>query len=94
MSHRCAVCSRVGAKQLTTVGGTHLGFACAEVCTGLLWTAHFVRATNGDDYDHALVLWEWKGRAADVNGVPFKEPPPKSPAEKALDRWAGSLGVA
>lgn len=94
MSHRCAVCSRPGAKKLTTIGGTHLGYACAEVCTGLLWEAHFVRATCGSDYDHALILWQWKARAADVNGVPFREPMPKSPDEVLLDQWAASVGVS
>jgi hypothetical protein len=94
MSHKCAVCRRPDAKPLTTIRGSHLGWACAEICTGLLWQSHFVRATGGSPYDHALVLWEWKARAADVNGVPFKEPPPESPAEKVLTAWANSMGVA
>ena len=93
MKKRCAVCGREGAKQLTTHGGTHLGHACAEVCTGLLWESHFVRATGGDDYEHALVLWHWKGRAADVRGIPFREPPPTSPAEVVLTEWASRLGA-
>ena len=91
---RCAVCARDGATKLTTVGGTHLGHACADVCTGLLWEAHFVRVTSpGDEHEHALVLWRWKGRSADVNGRPFHEPPPESPVEQRLTGWANSMGV-
>lgn len=97
MSLRCAVCGRQSAdvKEHRTISGTRYGMACVGECQGLLWEAHFVRATGGDDYSHALILWGWRRRRAEVEGRTFLEEPPKSKAERELDALieAHGLGV-
>ncbi len=91
---RCAVCGLDGAKKLTTVGGEHLGHAHDGECLGLLWESHFLRVTGGLEHEHAEVLWKWQRRRAQVEGRPFTEPCPTSPAEDEIDRWIESNGLA
>ena len=94
MNFRCAVCGRQSAdvKEHRTISGTRYGMACIGECQGLLWEAHFVKQTSDEPYDHALVLWGWRRRRAEVEGKSFNEEPPKSPAEKSSERWAISVG--
>jgi hypothetical protein len=85
---RCAVCrvddGRV--RRWHTVGGTDYGSAHPGECAGLLWEAHFIAATGQSEHEHALILWRWKRRAAEVAGAPFNAPLPVSPAEAAVTR--------
>lgn len=91
---RCAVCgvSSSAVSEQVTLGGTRYGMACPGECQGLLWESHFVRATGAKPYECALVLWGWRKRRCEVEGKPFNEEPPKSPAEKSSERWASSFG--
>lgn len=85
-SRRCAVCGREAAPRHETASGEAIGNACREVCLGLLWKAWFTKRTSESEFDHQLILWEWKRRRAEVEGRPFTEAPPKSAAEKAWQR--------
>lgn len=75
---RCAVCAvdseRV--KRQFTAGGEDFGSACPGECAGLLWEAHYNRATGANEDEHGLVVWKWKRRRADVEGRVFLEPMP------------------
>ena len=90
---RCAVCGRESAIRQETVSGDFFGNACEGACLGLLWEAWFIKRTAGSEFDHALILWQWKRRRAEVEGRPFAEAPPKSIAEKAWGRVALSRDV-
>lgn len=92
---RCAVCGRASADVMEqeTAGGTRYGMACPGICQGLLWESHFVRATGGDEYEHALILWHWRRRRAEVQGRTFAEAPPKSAAERELDTLIEAHGL-
>ena len=89
---RCAVCGRVDARRLETLGGSYLGTACDGECTGLLWESHLVRALGGGPEDVALVLWSWQRRCAEVHGrlVP---PRPTSSGERAVEAWVRRCGL-
>lgn len=91
MSINCAVCGRPGATRQTTVGGTFYGNACKSECLGLLWSAHFIKATGGSEFDHSFVLWEWRRRRAEVDGRTFLEPAPLDPRDAAGDRIAADM---
>lgn len=88
---RCAVCSTDGAKEMSTHGDERVGFFCVGECQGLGWEAFFVTKTNGDEFEHALILWRWRRRRAEVDGRTFLEPAPKSLPEMDLERWAAGL---
>ena len=94
MSLRCAVCGRQSAdvKEHRTISGTRYGMACVGECQGLLWEAHFNAQTEAGPDEHALTLWAWRRRRADVEGRIFLEEPPKSSAEKSSERWAINVG--
>lgn len=88
----CAVCGRAPAVRRETLGGTFYGNACdSDPCPGLLWEAHFIKATNGSTYDHELVLWHWRKRRADVDRRTFLEPLPTDPRDVAGERLALEL---
>lgn len=91
---RCAVCGTESAevREERSHSGTRYGMACPGTCQGLLWESHFVRAEGGGEYEHALCLWRWRRRRAEVQGRPFREAPPKSPAERELERLIESAG--
>jgi hypothetical protein len=94
MKPRCAVCGRTeNVSEMRTCGGERVGNFCAGKCQGLGWQAWFTMKVGGNEHEHALCLWEQKQRRAEVAGLPFLEPIPKTDAEVALDRWATSLGV-
>ena len=92
-SFRCAVCGRSGpeVREWLTVDGTRYGMACRGECAGLLWEAHFVKATGAGEYELAVILWQWQRRRAEVEGIAFVLPYPKTQAEAQLERWAASL---
>ena len=90
---RCAVCGREAAHRNETASGEFFGNACKGTCLDLLWKAWFIKRTGGTEFEHALILWEWKRRRAEVEGRPFSEAPPKSAAEKAWGRMALSCDV-
>lgn len=81
---RCAVCGSESpdVREHETAGGTRYGMACRGECAGLLWEAHFNRATGATEHEHAL--WKWRRRRSDVEGRVFLERPPESPAERAV----------
>lgn len=85
---KCAVCrTETGrVRRWVTLGGTDYGAAHPGECAGLLWEAHFIAATGQSEHEHALILWRWKRRAAEVANAPFTTPPPTSPAEAAVVR--------
>lgn len=83
---RCAVCGRDEGKRRETVGGDFFGNACDGECVGLLWESHFVRACQGTEADHSLMLWKMKRRRAEVTGLPFSEPMPDDSLDKAFQR--------
>lgn len=92
---RCVVCSRVGSARLMELtSGERIGPACAGECEILNWERHFNVETDAPPYEHALLAWRWRRHVAGLDGRTFLEPMPKSDAEKTLDRWALSLGVA
>lgn len=76
---------------MRTHGGERVGHFCRGECQGLGWEAFFVTKMKGDEYEHALILWRWRRRRAEVDGRTFLEPAPKSPAEMDLERWAAGL---
>ena len=90
---RCAVCGVAGpdVRDWETHGGTRYGMACRGECAGLLWESHFVKAAKLGEHEHACILWQWQRRRAEVTGVAFLLPYPKTKAEAQLDRWAASL---
>lgn len=65
--------------------------ACAGECAGLLWEAHLIRATGASEHEHALILWRWKRRRAEVELRPFTDPLPESPVERELRRVVAQL---
>lgn len=82
---RCAVCGGSDASKVhdwETHGGTRYGMACRGECAGLLWEAHFLRATKVDAGELDLLLWKWRRRRSEVEGRTFSEPPPMSEAER------------
>lgn len=91
---RCAVCGRdsAGVTHHVTAAGHRYGSACPGECAGLLWEAHFDRATNAAADQHALTLWRWRRRRADVEGRVFLEPPPLSSNDVARQRVALERG--
>lgn len=95
---KCAVCASDSGAPVALASGVYLGSACPGECTGLLWESHFVAATEPGDADAAaLVLWRWQRRRAEVAGLAFTMPAPKSRAERELDatlRARGWLDVA
>lgn len=92
---RCAVCriddDRV--RRHETHGGRDIGSAHHGECFGLLYEAFFATITNAAEWEHALVLWRWRRRAADVAGEPFREAPPDSPAEHAATKAIYERGL-
>lgn len=89
---RCAVCGFAGPgiESWSTVGGPSYGMACRGECAALLWEAHFVRVAHpGDAYEAACMVWKWRRRRSEVEGVRFAAPPPVSPGERAV-----SLAIA
>lgn len=89
---RCAICGRTArVTEMRTVGNERVGDFCSG-CQGLGWEAFFVSRNGGDEYEHSLILWRWRRRAAEVKGAEFNESPPGSPAEKTLMKWASALG--
>lgn len=94
MAARCAVCGSEGleVREHVTAGGERYGMPCPGECSGLLFEAHFIRATGGDEHEHALVLWRWRRRRAEVEGRTFLERPPESAAERALTRLVHERG--
>lgn len=95
MALKCAVCGRDGAVRQETVSQTFYGNACAlddgGRCLGLLWEAHFVKATGGSQYDHESILWHWRKRRAEIEGVIFLVPFPVDPRDVASERLAREL---
>lgn len=91
----CKVCGATGPVGRLELGsGQLIGPFCPGECTGLGWEAHFVLETGEGPYESKLIAWRWSRRLAEVEGRAFLTPPPKTEAEKALDRWVFSLGVA
>lgn len=93
---RCAVCGRSTPEVLrwATRGGTDYGMACRGECAGLLWEAHFIRATSGSEEDQALILWRWRRRRAEVEGRRFDEPAPMTAAEQLAAAQQAYWGAA
>lgn len=94
MSLRCAVCGRPGARAERTIGGVFYGNACTAEggqCLGLLWEAHFVKATGGSQYEHECILWHWRKRRAEAEGIIFLAPFPTDPRDVASERLAREL---
>ena len=82
---RCAVCGGTDphlVRDWETRGGTRYGMACRGECAGLLWEAHFLRATGCTDDEMDLLLWRWRRRRAEVQGQDFPEPSPMSRVER------------
>lgn len=83
---RCAVCGSTDAakvREWETRGGTRYGMACRGEHAGLLWEAHFIRATAGTQDELELVLWRWRRARSESEGRAFREPPPMSAEERA-----------
>ena len=89
----CAVCGKPGAGVLELADETRVGLACPGECVGLLWEAHFLRATKAPAHEHAEVLWMWRRKRADAEGRVFLEAPPTSPTEREARRLDALAGV-
>ena len=82
---RCAICGGsdpAKVRDWETAGGTRYGMACRGEHAGLLWEAHFIKATGGTADALELLLWRWRRARAEAEGRAFVEPPPMSEAER------------
>lgn len=96
---RCAVCriddDRV--RRHSTGNGEDYGAAHDGECGFLLWDAHLLRVAESTEDEHALMLWRWKRRAAEVADLPFTEPLPTTAVDRDFSRiicergWEGAV---
>ena len=100
----CSVCRRSLPTTPFTVGGRDLlgnyiggevsiGDVCDDACGQLLWLAHFERVMEAPSWEREITKWKWRKRIAEVNGRPFREPPPRSPVELEIDRNIAVAGL-
>lgn len=82
---RCAICGATDpgkVRNWETNGGTRYGMACRGEHAGLLWEAHFLRATGAEAGELDLLLWRWRRARVESEGRRFDEAPPMSEVER------------
>jgi hypothetical protein len=84
---RCGLCGLDSARPMVLKSGVTIGNFCPGACEALGWGAHFESATGADVDARALMTWEWAKLRADRTGKAFLSTPPKSSAERTIERY-------